>query len=459
MRESVSYWPAFRDSKPREKTLAIWNTTENYLINEQQETYRPHDYNDLVNYLIATQTDLYANDLIDCHWLDVAVADEKTTVMATPGQNVIGVSAKREKNRTAWIGQARSWFPAMRVGDSFLHALRAVFEHIGYGTYTTPGSLGQRIWRASHIGSPVSRPNIALRKKLLDNLIGGRVDTFETNVRYNTLYEIDMKSAYASMCTSLPYGTATRIMAGSVVSYATWYCECKITIPFTLPFGPFAIRKDSLHNSYPDQPGTYRAWIWRNEYERALQAGCSIDILSGWGWDSMDNRASIWANEMQRLRVSAPEYIADVVKKCIVAAIGRHGMQPYSYELIDYTIATEEDLSVLSQGEHPITNWYLRKKEEKENSNLTHWYAYIMAACRCALYDRMLAEKEAGNRIIASNYDAIYLEKATTLKTGHALGDWKQTALTNATIPYARAITSLEKTRLPGTMLLNHTVV
>lgn len=452
MSESVSYWPEYA-SKPRNRVIAVWDRDR--LVTEHGDIHMPTSYTNFVDILFKNKLDLYCNSILSFQYIPEAV-EAGDEVLATARREVCGLRIKRGRE-TRWVGEIKTWGRLVGTATA-LQDIRLLMQLCGVGTYISPSALGQAVWRSVWQGEQarrVSRPPGALRESLLSNLVGGRADLFVTGEHHEILYEIDLRSAYAAQCVALPVGTAVRIPASTSLDYCntaylTWYSRCEITIFATLVMGVFPLRQKDK-TVYPVERGSYTVWLWKEEALEAEKAGCGISILQGWGWVKSDSTSALWAARMNALRDEAQnERVADMLKAAIVAAIGRHGMGPWRYTVIHERYATPDDLPMI--WEHGLSIFWLRKTYDYDSSQLTHWYSYIMAKCRTTLYQRMMAEQAAGNQVIASNYDAIYLRRPTMLPTGGELGEWRERALHQAEIPYLRAIDSIEKRKMPGVM-------
>jgi hypothetical protein len=100
----------------------------------------------------------------------------------------------------------------------------------------------------------------------------------------------------------------------------------------------------------------------------------------------------------------------------------------------------------------PILGLWLHAIVGPPSHHLPHWYSYIVMKCRLALWRRYVAEERNGNRVLMSNFDALYTAEAPTEPTTAVdePGTWKQLVLHDMDIVAPRSYRSQEKTVLPG---------
>jgi hypothetical protein len=130
-------------------------------------------------------------------------------------------------------------------------------------------------------------------------------------------------------------------------------------------------------------------------------------------------------------------------------------MPEASYELITEEHADpEHDTPIAGEvGGSPIMGLWLRAVTDgPPPRRLPHWYSFILAKCRLALWRRMEAERGRGNRPLLSNFDSVITLGPPTepTTTEDIPGTWKQSELHDLRIVAPRSYTSVEKTVLPG---------
>ena len=363
--------------------------------------------------------------------------------------------------RSTWDGDIYH-----RPDFKFLDTMSRVFEVNGR-IASTPGALGERkiieTLPRDEEGNicKYNRPSTMLRTKLLENKIGGRADTLESRREYGVLYEEDINSAYpyCSQLTIDPsetpktFGSSDSLVDDKFLSkFYSYYAEIDFTLPLGVPpprFGPLPLRGDDGHLFYPVDTGKlYHGWYFKEEIDIARNLGYEVLVFRGWGWRKSSNWLSEWANKMYSLKVSlsSEPAVQGIVKREMVAAIGRFGMAPETLKLVSEDEYRKGDLPIVIQGagaeDQKTSKWFIRVEPNPEANNLTHINAYIVMRCRVELLQRMLEEESSGNRIVASNYDAYYTASSSTLteRRGKGLGEWKSHTISKAYIYGSRSI-------------------
>jgi hypothetical protein len=146
------------------------------------------------------------------------------------------------------------------------------------------------------------KPSESAVKFLFCHLASGQDDIEMSNNPGYMPSPFTQNRQYTWPCTRLPTGTAI-IVGGSdwdslFEYYATWFCRCTIAVPHTLPLGIFPIQvsvPDGENNNfaYPTEPGLYECYIWKEQAQDSLDAGCRVAVLEGLAWEewTRDNQA------------------------------------------------------------------------------------------------------------------------------------------------------------------------
>lgn len=407
-------------------------------------------------------------------WLDEAISDPEAQVMCAKNDGVSCI-AIRQGNHWTTVASLAKWFPNWIEYDvsELLKHIQSVCVDVGVGIQPSPSSLGASLMYMRWNGKKVTRPPNGCRQALLDNLIGGRVSYPKEGLRLPTVTELDLRSAYASCSYGLPVGTTQYIPETDGVGgdylcdhFRSWYGRCSIVVTSPLLLGVFAVQNTGLAGSatkwtYPREPGTYEAWLWKEEWIDCLASGCQLTVHEAYAWEEVSNGLQPWVEEMEALRYA---YEADgepvkalMVKRSIVAAIGRLGIAPEKRTIVSANDAREGDTPlVYANASIPFSGRYVRVEHEENCGAPVHWHSHILMLCRRRMYHRGLEEIEDGNEIIAENFDALYLAKPSQREVGRNIGEWKSVTLTpqenseTVNIPFARAVVSHQKVSLPG---------
>lgn len=376
-------------------------------------------------------------------WLKDAMEDGKTIAYCLAHGRVTGLAVRGVGNKLAWIN------PTNEDGCVGLRRFVDLGDYLGTGCYRSMAGFGYHLMSTDYFASTPYRqsaPNIALRTDLLDNAIGGRVDTPALGEYLEIAYEEDLRSAYPNAAAkALPRGTATGIVDEDG-PWATWFARCQVTVPMYLVWSPILVR-GPLSNEQLVRPGIYETWLWKEEADEARKLGIAVGIQTGWAWERVAPLLAPWVDHMQQLREKAPTpEIAQMVKGSTVGAIGRHGMSPYTYTLLPNTRASVKDQPYIRQTMDPVTDYSIHKSYDTKANALTYWHSYITMTVRLALYRQIISETIGGNRVLATDYDAIRLERPPTAPSLL----WREITHTNLYLHAPRWVESDQSTKTPG---------
>ncbi len=473
--DSVPLYPPFVEKHPTWRRLACWE--DNQLLLETGEIVPCSTYTDFVECIFSLKLLVFVPALVTFKYIDDLIEDvEHAKVMAenkskgqTKTPRPINVRLKKGRE-TRWIVEYKRW-PIPLSGLSFLKTMREAYAHCGVGTPSTPAGLGQALMRKSWhdqygddwVEHRHSVPSVMASSFLRDHLTGGRVDTPGLGRSFDQLLELDMTNAYAAHYCKHPTGTAINMSGFGNWPHSfddgTWFAKCEVTIEKELALGPFPVR--SMYHGeeqivYPQRRGTYECYLWREQARDCVQLGCSVRVLTGYGWHDWTTDNAAWVRLVEHLRATAnSQYVASCIKSAIVSSIGRHGMgDTLSYIVPESRAPDRAEYTVGPGGAYA---YFVVQEQLKRQANMTHWFAFTLMQCGRSVFWFMLpyAEQE---RLQASNYDAIYISGDTRaereLYASHdstrRTGQWTYTELTNVSIPAPRSIESNEKTRRPG---------
>lgn len=504
----IAAWPPFRRRKPRQRTLASGKTVSTdptiwRVVDEYGEIFDICSLAELEEVGIERQWEIHMPYIGEVPWYEEMLLSNKWTIATTRQQRlpVMGTFRGRQM-RTLCLTSTRTWTGlGSHATEAYLRGLRSLFDHWGVGTYPTPAALGQALMAQTYGGTTPRqlRPSWGCRQFLLDHMIGGRADPPEPNFETEVAYELDTVSSYASFCaTPLPIKSASPFWDphGLEDDFVTWVARYAVYIPpgLNLPFGPFPVRGENGVVTYPTKPGLYgdgepdadplwrkrERWpdepdsvlrqvepiddipdynrkiiLSREEAELCEQVGCTAVMrtnpngqATGYGWRAVAPVLRGFAERAFELRQTAPtKQIGDWTKVATVAGIGRLGCHP---EIVTLSAIPTNEPEV-DQETCLLTNHYVKEAAWPESPYPTQWYTYIVTGQRIATYERMIAEIRSGNRVLASNFDAVFVAYPSKLPLAPGtLGGWRQTELHNVKLPYSRAIICKEKTRTPG---------
>lgn len=457
--EHVSRWPQYDlPDKEELRTVGFWDQSIlAVIIPSTGEVIEYSDNQQFVKQVTEANLLIFVYRILDSKEFSIfkeIIKDVRVHTYCTRTQMVVGIYIK--SRRSAWIMERRIWDEDQYHPDAtFVRTIEKVFKVNGRSA-PTPGSLGEKKIRETlPPGTRFSRPSHMLRKRLINNKIGGRADTIEEKKHYGTLFEEDQNGCYPYVSQRTIDPAQTPIGFGSrdnntpqsnnlLRNFFSYFARCSVYIPdeSTTKFGPLAYRDTSGKLSYPTQRGQrFNGWWWKEEIDRAERAGYIIEIYQGWGWTQSSNWLEKWAKKMYKLRQKTEGDVQKIIKKEMVAPFGRMGMSPETLTLVHESemIKGEEYLPISipdATTESSISDYMIHVGKNINSNKLTHIYSYIVMLARCELLDRVLEEEQAGNTVILTNYDSMLTLSPSKLKSrrGKALGDWKQRLLTGAYI-------------------------
>ena len=438
-------WPDYFPREKRERLLAYlipMGTTGYEIWCYNDWIFFAHSWQELKDIAIANHLEIHMYQVRKFLWIKDVLKDDYATVsLINSSKQISTINAKGRHNRQFKIVSTVGWGYHKEPNIMYLTTLMDIYEEFGQGVHPSQGSLGQNVLKAMLYpgeGQPMhrySRPADMLRRRLIEHGSGGRADDFSLYEEYEVAYEDDFNNFYAEQAKlGVPVDGYERFgMAGLpsddiqiLGEFRLSYVECWVTIPdgCIRKFSPFFIRgRDGLE--WATKPGIYHSYYWSPVVKAILEAGYTVRIGAGWGWQTLDKflvpfiELAIAIRE--KFKAQGKEFHAQLTKGVIVATLGRFGMRPYRLELVDkeHHLPTDEMFLAMdyvpARDGSPTTGMYIRKIEEPDSPNLTQVLYWIISQANLALYYRCLAEEEAGNTVIMTNFDALILEQPSKL--------------------------------------------
>ena len=420
MKSGQAFWPAM-PAKPRERTMAVALLNGNLRVGGEG-LVECATWREFTAALELHNLDCVVEDLARWRWWPDATDCPKAWVTHGRDGHPRAVTWQGRKRRFA-ITLATVW-GGRHADRSLCRDLERVAEATGIGQWPTPARLGdalqRRAWKDAHGWRWESRPARPARALLLEHGVGGRWETAKVGGRFQHVWEIDQRDAYAAAW-ALPKPSGPAIMVAGVCELpegiVTAYGPLEFTIKEELGcLGPLPIRQELL--SWPTKPGTYQTWAWAEEVEDARS--CGVEVRStgtamGWGkWVE----APEWTREISSIRRQAGGW-GSLVKLATVAAIGRHGRAPSAW--VEARDRSQAGIAYGGAGK-------AYRKRSTDPSACTHWYAYAIMQARRRVWHRGVAEQQAGRRVWAVETDSLILDGpplGPVVKRGDDLpGEW-----------------------------------
>lgn len=259
------------------------------------------------------------------------------------------------------------------------------------------------------------------------------------------------------MASELPTGPAGRFLDGiGHEEYRIFVADCTVTIPTDQIFGFFPVRGEEGELIYPISSGRYHTWLWSNQVAMCRRHGLTVDVGDGWGWRETTTDCARFVQEMERLRDAAPtRQIADWVKLCLVAAIGRLNSSPYRSFLAH---DGEDEQRIADAGR--ALDLFLREELDTRPQSMPHWFWYVLSLGMEHLTEEAFIWKKQ-EMLVATNTDAVLIRKESDVSnyprkqqmTGQQCmanlssepfksGTWQARKLLRATLPALRHLTA-----------------
>lgn len=457
-------FPMFIPKKVSHRTLFLFEH-DTFYREDDMMAQQVSTYDEFVDFAFKSDAMIVVPDFFNFLYLHECIMSANAKVLCTKRGDVTSIRLNAG-NRTRWIITPKSWGYEDDDIVEFLRELRSVYEHFGVGEKPTPSSLGYAMMSMSwqeHGLLRHTKPNGYCAEFIRNNMIGGRVDTPGLGGTYDVASLYDMSSAYASQFGTQPTGTSIGFRRGSHTAFREYFAECRIQIRQDLALGPFPMRLRNQNGRvvYPTIAGVYRAYLWRRQIEDAAMAGCIIDIERGFGWRETTNDPFFWCRDIFNKRIAAEREgdsrLAKYVKRCTVAAIGRHGASNTFYSIVPEDQASDRDLHLSYNGKSYA--YFIKEEHDTRNGNMIHWYSNTLSACASELYNFALPYAQ-NDTLIATNYDAVI-----TLETSNGRnfpvkytadnifcrpGTWLWCLLHNLYVKAPRTFISDEMTVTPG---------
>lgn len=405
--------------QPREKTLALVDDENRVIITETGSAY---SYNGTNFVSVASEHNLllFISSLAGFSQLGQFVKHGKVIISKEQAPIYASRRGRHDKKQTSVvIVEAGVWGYAY-TSRAMLNDLRALFDHCFVGVYATPGALAYAIyahvqyekyghkWRwHRHI-----RPAAAASEFLEEHKRGARIEVFTPpDIEYLEVDELDMSNAYLYMYRVQPAGRAYHFMYGDFEDFVWFEAHCKLTIYEQFPYGLIGSKKINgaafEEMVFIKEPGDYQVVLGKHEIDLLQQAGCDVEILSGYGWYELTDDPALYSERMTLLRNTAPnKAVKQLVKKVGVAGIGRDGMSQDMCVLVSAEKRADGDIPLVSDKTGRVYNYFIHNEIDTAPKSMTHWYSNTTELLRVFMTRLMF---KFGDGVLAINTDGIYV--------------------------------------------------
>lgn len=257
-----------------------------------------------------------------------------------------------------------------------------------------PGAIAKYWFKKYRVKPPPVPKNLGLYRALSASYYGGRFEQIKLG-RFKGVYEYDIRSAYPSVMSSMPYFESWRHVKGFASHrYAIWYAnfDCRSYLangyrgPLCLP-----VRSRDGHINFP---AVGRGWYWSHELE-------------------------LFREQFPKAKLTVHEgYVASVSDEL-----------PFSWvqELYDYRLKLKAEGNLSHYAIKVGLNSLYGKTAQTVGTNLYHslaWAGYITSQTRTKIARAGYSTNP--NNVIGFATDAIFSTHSLNLPISESLGDWEE---------------------------------
>lgn len=353
----------------------------------------------------------------------------------TANCSALRVSSKRH---SGFFVPTSTWLwdepPCKELTQNLMH----IFDVCGYQS-TTPSSLSEKLLRSTlpeklHI----SRPSVMLRRDILDNHVGGRIESAEPCF-YTVVRKYDKNKAYLSLSRMVPSPWQAPVVwvhpkLDEIGEYPTGFWQC-VLIARERTIAPIQV-----NGLAPVEGEVIERWLWTEELIDCLNAGyLLLKIRRGYGFRSMSTWMCAWADLLwEKYQRETDPHIKRVFKQMMVGLPGRFLKAPETYALINIdqgVIPGDIPLPLhwIEPEDRKFSDYVIRPEYDKESTALSPIGSYIVMRMRQELYHLMLLALAQRRKIIMAYIDCVSVDGELDLGDdfGELPGQYKVEKLAN----------------------------
>jgi hypothetical protein len=431
---SIRHVPSFLDN---ENIYSGYSTLPLYSVPNMEHLIYAVAHNGLFTLtgdVLSERTFSYAHELI---------GDDHVTPYLSRTGNIAALRLSH-KRHSGFLVPIRTWKWEGHADGTLIREMVHLFQLFGFES-TTPASLSEKVLRAT-LPTPVgiSRPSVWLRRDILNNHTGGRIDLALPRY-YRKVLEYDKIKAYPDKSRSVPspFSAPTLRTLPSFDECATyaagwWHCVC--IAHQRDPFFPSPIQVDG---KAPAEGEVIDKWLWTGELTDCIEAGYTlVEIKKGYGWHTMSDFMCRWVDLLWDIYQQArDEWLKDIIKSMMVGLPGRFLRQPETYTLVHISERKEGDIPLMmhwrESDDRKFSDYVIRAEYDKESTALSYIGSYIVAEMRRELYHAIRLAIFNGATFVRSYIDCFSV--SPTLESnwncpvpiGERMGEWKEKVYTD----------------------------
>lgn len=449
-----SLWHPWKDTPGRSHALAIWQRGE---IETATQLLQTPDVESIIQVVGGRRLYVLCGDILDTNEFpqsDELLLDPRTDPYTCETGSVVALRCKHNKTSGYFI-PSYVWGAKDYPTYELIQQIESLYALTGYEALT-PSSLSEKILKSTlPDGLWIRRPDASVRKILLDNHIGGRIDKAEIPIRLPNVWEYDKNKAYLSYSLSVPSPFISPVVFNG--NYL-WYDmpAAFIEVTMTVHGGglhPIQIKDNGLMRE-PIEGECFTGWMWSDEVIDCVDHGYTLDTVHrGFAWPKMSNFMEAWANQLWDWN---EKYHHPMLKKMMVGLPGRFLRKPYNWTLIPRQKAGNGDIEVIPDWSKQIepVKWCLHKEDDLQSAALTPIGSWIVKCGRRALVKAMREQIMRDGQILRSYIDCFDMPHPikTPAMLGTGLGMWKEKLYGESIIKDNQLIPldDLENAKMPG---------
>lgn len=455
--EHVSLWHPWQDKPGQRHTPVLYSGIKSDDIDETVRTIAGEQYYGLVTDIL---NGIEVNPLL--------LRDKRTQAYLSRTGNVSALRIK-SKRKSGFLIPSSSW-GSLNPGQDTIRRMNHVYQTFGYEAIS-PSSLSEKVLRATLPDRTyISRPSAMLRKSLLDNSTGGRIDKKKISRFLPVAFEYDINKAYlyiAGQGVPNPFITPVRWYGDEEwwKDKAVSWLQVRMQCHRDKGIQPIQLRDEYGEMREPVDGEEFTTWLWSGEVEDCIGAGYTLqEAIQGWSWDTTSTFMKQWSDVLwEKYEKEEDEEVRGVMKTMMVGLPGRFLRRPETLTLVHCSEAKGTDLPLAMEldGIHsPMSEWCMRIEENIDDAQLTPIGSYIIAECRRKLYHDCKSEEHMGNAVVRIYIDSITtVRPSSTLKIGTGRGEYKVKKYHKVKIKHNRFIGYNEQNKLvvkaPGVSLVD----
>lgn len=430
---SSKQWHSWQDKTGMPYALTYWYDLHIFSISGLPlETFSALSADELIDFVARHGLFLFCQNILNENEFPMVhglIGNKKTTPFLSRSGGCMAMKCKVGRY-TGYIVSAGAWGWNDIPDKTFLESLLSVFKLVGFQA-VTPASTSEKLLASTLPEQKIYIPSTVLRRDILDNNVGGRIDKAVPGFHHVvTKYDKNKAYLHKSRYVVSPYRAPFhrhKPALEEIYDYPTGWWKCEI-VASDVHIPPVQI------NGRKPVPGeVFERWLWTGEVLDCTEVGYQVKIQKGYGFPEMSNFMEQWSDVLWELYIVAEgyhEYARKILKSMMVGVPGRMLRRPEKLRLVHVSEATLQDIDikiVWKEGGKTCCDWLIRVEPDNSTGQLSQVGSFIVAEMRRELYHEMLRFELMGHNVIMSYIDCISVDGIPEYydKEGKNLGEYK----------------------------------